>query len=53
MGAEGDSIIIARVIIPPLTSSRGGVTYNKEEGTLPKMCFVVFKFDRKVETIPG
>jgi len=52
MRAKGNSIIIARVIIPPLTSTGCGVTYNEEEGTLPKMCFVIFEFDREIETIP-
>ncbi|KAH9009258.1 hypothetical protein EDB85DRAFT_1903187 [Lactarius pseudohatsudake] len=53
MRAKGSSIILTRVIIPPLTSTGCGVTYSEEEGTLPKMRFIIFKFDRKVETIPA
>lgn len=52
MRTKSDSIILARVIIPPLTGTGCGVAYNEEEGTLPKICFVIFEFDREVETIP-
>jgi hypothetical protein len=52
MRTKGNSIILARVVIPPLASTGCGVTYNEEEGTLPKIGFVIFQFDREIETIP-